>query len=63
MHLLCRMVIHRKCDNCGVLCTLVQSQCPASCVGGLLVSLSALKVTTGHEITVPGLAIGFERRV
>lgn len=36
---------------------------PKSCVGGLLVSLSTLKVTVGYEIAVPGLALRFERRI
>lgn len=62
MHLLCRTALYRKCANHGILCTLVQSQCPASCVGGHLVSLSALKVTVGNGIAVPGLAFRFERR-
>lgn len=63
MHLLCCVVVYRKCDNHDILLMLMQSQCPASYVGGLLVSLSALKVAAGHEIAVPRLAFGFERRV
>ena len=63
IYLLCHMVVYRKCNNHGILHTVVQSQCPASSVGGLLVSLSTLKVAVGHEIAVPGLALRFERRV